>query len=122
METLSEDKYLVLLSKAVECSINAIGMTDLEGNLIYVNDSAVKLWGYSDKKEMIGKFLSDFWEGRRIFDTIEKLHCQGHSKGEDIGKRKDGSLFEIEYYVLIPVIPDTDSGASRTAVPVEAGH
>ena len=97
MVGLEKNKYSILFSKAADSSINAIGMTDLEGRLIYVNESAVKLWGYDDKQEMIGRFLPEFWEGRRIFQTIETLHCKGYSKGEDTGKRKNGSLFDVQY-------------------------
>jgi hypothetical protein len=50
---------------------------------------------------MIGRLLPEFWEGERIFETIEELHCKGYSKGEDIGKRKDGSLFDVEYNASI---------------------
>ena len=60
----------------MECSINAIGMTDLEGKLIYVNESAVTLWGYDSKEEMLGRLLPEFWEGERIGQTIEELHCK----------------------------------------------
>ena len=91
----------MLLSKAVECSISAIGMTDLDGILIYVNESAVKLWGYDNKEEMIGRFLPEFWEGGQINKTIEELHCKGYSAGEDIGRRKDGALFDVEYSASI---------------------
>ena len=45
MVRIEKDKYLKLFGTAVECSINAIGMTDLEGKLIYVNESAVNLFG-----------------------------------------------------------------------------
>lgn len=45
IERFEKDKYLTLLRMAVEYSIGAIGMTDLEGILVYVNDSAVKLLG-----------------------------------------------------------------------------
>ncbi len=97
MVGLEKDKYLTLFIKAAESSISAIGMTNLEGRLIYVNESAVKLWGYDDKQEMIGRFLPEFWEGRRIFQTIETLHCKGYSTGEDIARRKNGSLLDVEY-------------------------
>ena len=92
---LQKDKYLSLLSKAIESSINAIGMTDLEGILIYVNDSTVRLWGYDNKEEMIGRPLPEFWEGDRVFQTIETLHCKGYSKGEDIGKKKTEPCFML---------------------------
>jgi PAS domain S-box-containing protein len=97
LKSLEKDKCLALLSKAIGSSLNAIGMTDLEGILIYVNESAVKLWGYDDKQEMLGRYLPELWEGDRIFKSLEELHCNGYSVGEDIGKRKDGSLFNVEY-------------------------
>ena len=97
MECIEKDKELTLLSKAVECCINAVGITDLEGKLIYVNDSAVKLWRYDNKKEMLGRFLPEFWEGERIVQTIEELHCKGFSAGWDLAKRKDNSTFNVEF-------------------------
>ena len=97
LKSLEKDKCLALLSKAIESSLNAIGMADLEGILIYVNESAVKLWGYDDKQEMLGRYLPELWEGDRILKSVEELYCKGYSVGEDIGKRKDGSLFNVEY-------------------------
>lgn len=97
MEPIEKDKYLTLLSKAVDCSINAIGITDLESKLIYVNESAVKLWRFNNKQEMLGRFLPEFWEGERIRHTIEELHCKGFSAGQDLAKRKDNSVFNVEY-------------------------
>jgi PAS domain-containing protein len=94
MVRLEKDKYLTLLSKAVECSINAIGMTDLEGRLIYVNDAAVKLWRYNNKQEMLGRYLPEFWEGERIVHTIEELHCKGFSAGQDL-ENKSRELEEV---------------------------
>ena len=58
---------LRIFKTAVESSINAIGITDLEGKLIYVNDSTVKIWGYDSNDEMLGRFLPEFWEGNGIF-------------------------------------------------------
>ncbi len=97
MEPIEKDKYLTLLSKAVECSINAIGMTDLEGKLIYVNDATVRLWGYDNKQEILGRYLLEFWEGQRIGQTIEELHCKGFSAGQDLAKSKDNSVFNVEF-------------------------
>ena len=97
LKQLQKDNYLTLFRKAAECSINAIAMTDMEGNVIYVNDSTVKLWGYDYEQEMIGRFVAEFWEGDGILKTFEEVHCKGYSKGEDVGKRKDGSLFNVQY-------------------------
>ena len=55
---------------AVESSINAIGITNLKGKMICVNDSCVKMWGYNSKDEILGRFLPEFWEGDGVSKTI----------------------------------------------------
>ncbi len=97
LKHIQKYNYLTLFRKAAECAINAIGMTDIEGKLIYVNDSAVKLWGYDSNREMLGRFVADFWEGDGILQILEEILCKGYSKGEDVGKRKDGSFFDVQY-------------------------
>ena len=39
-----------------------IAITGLKGNLIYVNPSFLKLWGYDDEKEILGKPVTEFWQ------------------------------------------------------------
>ena len=89
------ERDLRIYKTAVESSINAIVITDLEGKLIYVNDSCVKMWGYNIKDEILGRFLPEFWEGDGVFKTIKELHEKGVASGEDVGKRKDGSFSAI---------------------------
>ena len=91
------ERDLRIFKTAVASSINAVGITDLEGKLIYVNDSCVKMWGYNSKNEMLGKFLPEFWEGDGIFKTIKALSEKVVASGEDVGKRKDGSLFSVQF-------------------------
>jgi len=92
---------LSIFKNAVESSINAIGITDLEGKLIYVNDSCVKMWGYNSKDEVLGRFLPEFWEGDGVLKTVKELREKGAASGEDIGKRKDGSLFFVQFTASI---------------------
>jgi len=91
---------LMPLFKGIESSFS-MGITDRNGMVIYANDPLVKMWGYSSDKEMIGKWLPEFWEGDGIFRTIDDLINNGFSKGEDIGKKKDGSLFNAEYVAIM---------------------
>lgn len=91
---------LLPLFKGIENSFS-LGITDPEGILIYVNDPLVNMWGYSSQKDIIGRSLPDFWEGERVFDTISDLINFGLSTGEDIGKKKDGSLFNVEYVAIM---------------------
>jgi len=91
------ERGLRIFKTAVESSINAIGITDLEGKLIYVNDSSVKMWGYNNKDEILGRFLPEFWEGDDFLKTVKELREKGVASGEDVGKRKDGSLFYVQF-------------------------
>ena len=93
---LSEEE-LKLKNSAIESSISGVGITDLEGRMVYVNDSLVRMWGYSNRDEILGRPLPDFWEGEGIARTVEDLRTKGVSTGEDIGRKKDGSLFPVEY-------------------------
>jgi PAS domain S-box-containing protein len=82
---------------AIASSINGIGITDLDGKMIYVNDSCVRMWGYESANEIIGKPIFDFWVGEGIKKTTRDLLTTGHSFGEDTARRKDGSAFEVQY-------------------------
>jgi len=89
------ERDLKIFQTAVESSINAIVITDKEGKLIYANDTCVKLWGYNSKDELLGRSLPEFLEGDDVFKTINELRDKCVAVGEDIGKRKDGSLFFV---------------------------
>ena len=91
------EQELTIKDRAMQSSISAIGITDINGKLIYVNDACVKMWGFDKKEEVIGKSLPEFWEGNKIFETIENMKIKGGEIGEDIGKRKDGSLFNVKF-------------------------
>lgn len=86
-----------LLITVLEASINAIGITNIEGRLIYVNRSLVKMWGFERRDEIIGRQVTEFWEGDGIHKTLADLMSSGRAIGEDTGKRKDGSLFPVEF-------------------------
>ena len=87
---------LTALFQGLETSF-PLGITNNNGVLLYVNNALSELWGYSSPEEMIGRPLVEFWEGPGISKTMEDLATKGWSSGEDIGKRKDNSLFPVEY-------------------------
>jgi PAS domain S-box-containing protein len=92
---------LGILERAIASSLSGIGITDISGKLIYVNDTIVKMWGYEDKEEILGRYLPEFWEGEGIHETIKALKKKGARIGEDIGKKKDGSLFYVDYMTSV---------------------
>ena len=88
---------LRLRNVAIESSINGIAFVDLEGNLFYVNDSFLKLWGYSDEKQVLGKPAVGFWaDVSKAAEIREVVNNKGGWTGELVAKRKDGSTFDVE--------------------------
>lgn len=68
------ERDMEIIRVAAESFNTAVGITDLEGNLIYVNDSCVKMWEYHAKEKMLRRFLPEFWEGDGIFWKVKELH------------------------------------------------
>ncbi|MCX6637126.1 MAG: PAS domain S-box protein, partial [Acidobacteria bacterium] len=82
---------------AIESAINAIAISDLEGNLNYVNPAFLKLWGYSSPAEVLGKSAVGFWQtGEKAAEIIEALCTRGGWIGELTAQGKDGDLFDVE--------------------------
>lgn len=92
---------LGILEQAITTSISGIGITDMDGKLIFVNEKIVEMWGYDSKDEILGRYLTEFWEGDGILETIEHLKKKGAWIGEDMGKRKDGSIFYVDYLASV---------------------
>jgi PAS domain S-box-containing protein len=81
---------------AIEPSVNGIAISDLDGNLVYVNPSFLKLWGYDADEEVLGKNASEFWEIEdNAKQVIDVLRGKGAWVGELIARREDGSLFDV---------------------------
>ena len=78
-----------------------MGITDHKGVVLYLNNALVEMWGYSSPEEIVGRQFAGFWEGPGIYRTMEDLATKGWSMGEDIDKRKDGSLFPVEYKAIM---------------------
>jgi PAS domain S-box-containing protein len=96
-ERKQAEDALRIKEKAIASSISGIGLTDAQGTLVYVNDSLVRMWGYQRAEEILGRPLPEFWEGEGVSETVKALQEVGHHQGEDIGRRKDGSLFDVAF-------------------------
>lgn len=90
-------EMLQVKDSAVESSINAIAIAEPAGDLIYVNSSFLKMWGYEDESEVLGKSSVSFWETEeKASEVIRALQESGHWSGELTAQRKDGSRFPTE--------------------------
>lgn len=97
IENKKAEEELGLKEKALSSAISGIGMTDLDGTVIYANDALCKMWGCLTKSDILGKTLADVFEGKGIYKTIEALHTKGFETGEGIGRKMDGTLFNVAF-------------------------
>ena len=90
------EEQMRVKDSAMASSINAIAIADLEGNLVYVNASFTRLWGY-DKEELLGKDCMQFVHNReQVEAVIEAVLKKGGWQGELVATRKDGSTFNVQ--------------------------
>jgi len=96
-EIKKKEEYLRLLSKAVEQSTDGIATTDLDGNLIFINDAWCKMHGYSDSKNLLGKNLSIFYNNDQMKNTVRNFMIEVKKLGAFSGEvghiTKDGRIF-----------------------------
>jgi PAS domain S-box-containing protein len=99
------EEQLRKLSLAVEQSPESIVITDLDGNIEYVNEAFIRVSGYS-RDEVIGRNPRLLQSGRTpqaTYATLWTALLQGRSwKGEFINKRKDGSEY-VEFAIVNPI-------------------
>ncbi|MFX1507409.1 MAG: PAS domain S-box protein [Promethearchaeota archaeon] len=89
-------------SNAIDSSINAINISDLDGRLTYVNSSFLNMYGFVDRSKVLGKLITEFTSKPEIFfETREVLLREGSWMGELIAKKSDGTLFPIEISISL---------------------
>ncbi|MFO7672112.1 MAG: PAS domain S-box protein [Lutibacter sp.] len=110
LQDICEHKFtenqLKKLSTAVEQSPVSIYMTDIEGNIEYVNPKVLEITGYTSA-ELIGKNPKIFSAGHisdSVYENIWEIISSGKSwRGEFHNKRKNGELF-WEHASISPII------------------
>lgn len=93
----------VLLAQAVKSTRDCISITDLDNNILFVNDSFIATYGYSEA-ELIGKNIS-IVRSPTVTSDESKAIQSGTIKhgwhGEIINRHKNGSLFTIELWTSV---------------------
>lgn len=104
-EKRKSEEQLKMLSISINQSSSAVIITDVNGNIDYVNDTFTKLTGYS-KEEVIGenpRFLKSGYTAKETYKELwEKILAGENWEGEFLNKRKDGTLY-WEYARISPV-------------------
>ncbi|MCK4738745.1 MAG: response regulator [Deltaproteobacteria bacterium] len=105
-EEVSERKIaeeaLKIKDSAIENSINAIVISNIEGCLTYVNPAFLDMWGFENPREVIGRYLADLVKDPNELSAVnEKIELEGRWVGELTQKRKDGTFFEAQLSATI---------------------
>jgi len=92
------EEDLLLRDRALASSLNAVLVVGLDFKPIYVNESFLKMTGYTYEEAMQLTItdLSVYPEGLKRID--EATHTQGFFIGEESLKRKDGSIFPTDFF------------------------
>ena len=104
-ERKQSDEMLRKLSLAVEQSPESIVITNVHGEIEYVNDSFVQNTGYS-REDVIGQNPKILHSGKTPRETYAAMwHELGQGrpwKGEFFNRRKDGSEY-VEFAIVTPI-------------------
>ncbi|MDQ7817279.1 MAG: PAS domain S-box protein [Melioribacteraceae bacterium] len=90
------EEGLRIKDQAIASSINAIALANLDGNLTYVNDSFLQLWGYENVRDVLGRSSLEFWQNpdsaKVVFEAVIE---NGNFIGELKAKSKNGKLLDL---------------------------
>ncbi len=92
----NEERYRNLINISPE----VITLLDPNLNIIMINKSGADLYGYADKKEMVGINISEFFEPEEMEIVLKNMKLviqNGEIRDlELVSRKKDGSAFYIE--------------------------
>ncbi|VAX18001.1 hypothetical protein MNBD_NITROSPINAE04-148 [hydrothermal vent metagenome] len=87
------ERELLLKNYAIDSSMDAMMMTNLDYEITYMNQKMCELWGYAEK-ELLGCDNSILRAEEHLKGTIQKIVFEkGEYEGEFLARRKDGSTF-----------------------------
>ncbi len=106
-ENKRKENQMLLLTKALEASANAIIITDINAHVQWANASFEKLTGYKTQ-EVMGKdpkeFMNSGKQPKKFYEDMWKTILNKKPwKNELINKRKDGSFYHEELSIT-PVL------------------
>ena len=85
---------LQVKNSVFDASLAANSVADIMGMLTEVNNAFLRIWGYPDKTEVIGKPIAHFLQCPQEMEAImASLEMTGAWEGDYTARRKDGSTF-----------------------------
>jgi two-component system, sensor histidine kinase and response regulator len=98
-EQKRQHETLVQLQRAVEHGMEGLALLNADGLYTYMNPAHAALYGY-EVEELIGKSWKELY-GPEQQATIDQYHfpflqVDGYWRGELVGRKKSGELFDVE--------------------------
>jgi len=82
--------------QAINASINAVAISNITGVLTYVNPAFLKLWGYQDIPQVLGRNVIDVWRNQALAtEVILALYQEGHWVADLEATKQDGTKFDV---------------------------
>jgi PAS domain S-box-containing protein len=90
------EEALLIKDRAMASSMSAIALANLEGQLTYVNEAFLIMWGYTEESEALGRPAVSFWESEeQARKVVQALVEKGNWIGEMRGKKRDGTFLDV---------------------------
>lgn len=90
------EEELRVKSAAIESSPTAIHLADPEGRITYVNPAFLKLWGFKDPSQALGRPIVTFWQpANKLDEARSALAVNGWWSGEITATRMDGTAVTV---------------------------
>jgi len=82
----------MIAETAIRTCISAIATADLNGRLTYVNPTFLKIWGYNNPEEVLGRSIASLCkEEMQIQGVVQTLRVEGALKQWSwLGTRRTG--------------------------------
>lgn len=100
-------KELSMKEHAIASSISGMGITDLDGRIIYVNKALCDMWGASGEAELLGHFVQEMFDSNDVPALLPGLQEKAIEYGECTGIRLNKSRFPVAYSAN--VVPDRNN-------------
>ncbi|NOU15991.1 MAG: PAS domain S-box protein [Bacteroidales bacterium] len=77
-----------------DASLVANSIADINGNYTEINDTFLRIWGYSKREEVLGLPIQSFFNDQNnASEIISSLNKIGQWEGDFTARKKDGSTF-----------------------------
>lgn len=91
------EKQLLIAETAIKTCVSAIATADLNGRLTYANPTFLRIWGYDNLEEVLGRSVTSFCkEEEKARGVIQALVAGRGTQAVELGgRKKDGTEFIV---------------------------